>query len=108
MNLNEQLNKAIKLLNNNDFVKAHDIFELLWRELKNNSITREESFILKGFISASISIELYDMKRIEHSINVWKTYEKYEYLIDSIVSLNTDKYKKIRILINKKREEFIK
>lgn len=108
MNINLQLEKIILLLEENKFVEVHDIFEELWREYKKNEITREESFILKAFVNASVSIELYKMQRFEHSLNVWNTYKKYEYLIDEINSINKNNYKKIQEIIYKKREQYIK
>lgn len=108
MDLDIELKKIIFLLNNNEFVRVHDIFEELWRKYKNDLKTREESFILKAFVNASVSIELYKMKRFEHSKNVWDTYLKYEYLIDKIDSTNNKNYKKINEIIYKKREIYIK
>lgn len=108
MNLKTQLDEIIQIIEKNDFVKAHDLFEELWREYKNHEDTREESFILKAFVNATVCIELYKMNRIEHSNNVWNTYKKYEYLIDELKSINSSKYKQIKDLVYKKREEFIK
>ncbi len=48
------------------------------------------------------------MQRIEHSNNVWNTYKKYENLIDELETLNTNNYKRIKEIIYKKREEYIK
>ena len=108
MKILKELNQTIKELENNNFVKAHDIFEELWREYKNNKETRQESFILKAFVNGSVCIELHKMQRKQHSINVWNTYKKYEYLIDELDTINTEKYKEIKALIYKKRDEFIK
>jgi predicted metal-dependent hydrolase len=107
MNINLELEEIILLLNGNKFVQAHDIFEELWRKYKNNESTRQESFILKAFVNGSVSIELYKMQRFEHSLNVWNTYKKYEYLIDEIISLNKNNYKKIKEIIYEKREKYI-
>ena len=108
MNLQTQLNEIINVINNNDFVRAHDLFEELWRKYKNDEKTRKESFILKAFVNGTVCIELYKMKRINHNINVWSTYKKYEYLIDEFKTINSTKYQEIKQLIYKKREEFIK
>lgn len=108
MDIREELLEILDLLKKDYFVKAHDLLEVLWREYKNDENTRKESFILKALVNASVSIELYKMQRYEHSTNVWNTYKKYENLIDEIKSINTDKYKEIKDLIYKKREQFIK
>lgn len=108
MNILKELKEAIDLLNKNEFIQAHDIFEDLWRKYKDEQKTRQESFILKGFINASISIELYKMQRYDHSKNVWNTFLKYEDLIDTHITRNREKYKELRTLIYKKRDEFTK
>lgn len=104
----KELKEALELLQKNEFIKAHDLFEKLWREYKDDAKTRQESFILKGFVNASISFELYNMNRVQHCQNVWDTFKKYEHLVDDLISANRDKYKEIKTLIYKKREEFIK
>jgi len=103
----KELKEALELLNKNEFIKAHDLFEKLWRNYKDDVKTRKESFILKGFVNASISFELYNMNREQHSKNVWDTFKKYEYLIDELISANRDKYKEIKSVIYKKREEVL-
>jgi hypothetical protein len=108
MDINLKLEDIILLLKEEKFVEAHDVLEELWREYKNQESTREESFILKAFVNASVSIELYNMQRFEHSNNVWNTYLKYENLIDDLKSINNINYKKIKEIIYKKREKYIK
>ncbi|MBU0923443.1 DUF309 domain-containing protein [bacterium] len=108
MDINLKLEDIILLLKEEKFVQAHDVLEELWREYKNQESTRKESFILKAFVNASVSIELYNMQRFEHSNNVWNTYLKYENLIDDLKSINNINYKKIKEIIYKKREKYIK
>ncbi len=108
MNINLKLEKIILLLQEKKFVKCHYIFEELWKEYKSHEDTREESFILKAFVNASVSFELYNMQRYEHSNNVWNTYLKYEYLIEQINTNNSSNYKKIKEIIYKKRDKYIK
>lgn len=107
MDINLTLKKIILFLENDEFVKSHDLFEELWRKYKDNEYTRKESFILKAFVNGSVTIALYKMQRYEHSLNVWNTYKKYEYLIDEIESINSENYKKIKEIIYKKREIYI-
>ncbi|MDZ7818651.1 MAG: DUF309 domain-containing protein [Aliarcobacter sp.] len=108
MDINLKLQEIIFLLKEERFVQVHDIFEKLWREYKNDKSTREESFILKAFVNASVSIELYKMNRFEHSINVWNTYKKYENLIETLKTKNSFNYKNIKKIIYEKREKYIK
>ena len=99
MNLEEELSKVISLLKNNEFIKAHDFCEELWREYKNDSKTRQESFILKAFVNGIACLELLKMNRKTHSENVWKTYLKYIDLIDELDTKNKEQYKVIEKLI---------
>lgn len=99
MNLKDELDGIISNLLNKNFIKAHDDCENLWRVYKNDTRTREESFILKAFVNGIGTLELLNMNRIEHSKNVWLTYKKYENLIDELDSCNTAQYKQIQKLI---------
>lgn len=108
MNINENLEEIIVLLENDEFIKAHDELESLWRDYKNDSSTRQESFILKAFLNASVYFEIYKMKRYNHALNLWNTYKKYEYLIDEINSINKSKYIQIQKLIYNKKKTIIK
>ncbi len=106
MDIKEQLQEIITLVENTQFVKAHDELEELWREYKNDETTREESFILKAFTNAVVVFELVKMNRSEHSKNVWNTYKKYEYLIDELDSINKEEYIKLKKLVYKYKEEY--
>lgn len=108
MDINSKLEKIILLLNKDEFLESHDIFEELWRKYKNNESSRIESFILKAFVNASVSFELYKMNKFKHSQNLWNTYRKYEYLIEEINSINSVNYQKIKKIIYEKREIYIK
>jgi len=108
MQLNEELNDIIFLLEIENFIEAYNKLEELWKKYKNDEKTREESFILKAFVNASVSFELYNMQRFEHSNNVWNTFLKYENLIDNLETKNSLNYKKIKDIIYKKREKYIK
>ena len=105
MNIIKELEDITILLKNEDFIKSHYKFEELWKKYKNDKDTRKESFILKGFVNASASIELYQMDRIKHSQDIWNVFKKYEYLIDELNSVNKEEYKKIQELIYIKRDK---
>ena len=108
MDINSKLKEIILLLEEDKFVEVHYMFEDFWKEYKKHEDTREESFILKAFVNASVSFELYNMQRFENSNNVWNTYLKYENLIDNLETKNSLNYKKIKYIIYKKREKYIK
>lgn len=103
MNIKKELENIIDLFQKDEFVKCHDELEHLWREYKNDELTRQESFIVKAFTNAVVVFELENMNRIQHSINVWNTYKKYEYLIDELDSLNKKQYLELKELIYKKK-----
>ena len=105
MNIVKEINIIIKDVSNNNFVKAHDYLEVLWRKLKNIKETRKESFILKAFVNAIAYLELVNMERLEHANNIWKIYEKYETLIDDLENINKTKYQELKKLIYKKRKK---
>jgi len=103
--LKEELEGIISNLQENNYIKAHDDCEDLWRKYKNDDSTREESYILKAFVNGIATLELLNMKRIIHSQNVWKTFKKYEYLIEDLNSLNKEQYKQLQKIIYKIKEK---
>ena len=106
MKIKKELDEIYLILVSEDFIKAHYKLEELWKKYKNDKTTREESFILKALINASLSIELYKMNRIEHSKKIWNVFKKYEYLIDKLNNENKKGYKKIQELIYIKKDKF--
>lgn len=61
------------------FFEAHEDLEEIWfpRRFENNN----EIALLKGFINAAVSFELYKRKKYKQSNQVWKTYLKYRKLL---------------------------
>lgn len=106
MIIKKELDEIYLIIVNENFVKAHYKFEELWKKYKNDKTTREESFILKALVNASLSIELYKMNRIDHSKKIWSIFKKYEYLIDELNNENKKEYKKIQELIYIKKDKF--
>jgi formyltetrahydrofolate synthetase len=98
----KELNKFLDMVTNNEFVEAHEVLEDRWREWKNNPSQREESFILKGLINGTTALALKVMKKDAPANQVWKTYKKYEPLIEKINSIHTPMYKKAQQLLLKK------
>jgi len=106
MTIEKELDEIYLIIVSEDFVKAHYKLEELWKKYKNDKTTREESFILKALVNASLSIELYKMNRIDHSKKIWSIFKKYEYLINKLNSKNKKEYKKIQELIYRKKNKF--
>lgn len=80
----QQLESFIKNLHNENFYDAHEDMERLW--FKRRFENSDEIKLLKGFINASVSFELFKKGKVEASKKVWPTYLKYKELIHNIDS----------------------
>lgn len=80
----KQLESFIQNLKNENFYDAHEDLELLW--FKRRFEENNEIKLIKGFINASVSFELYKKGKTEASKKVWQTYLKYKELIHDINS----------------------
>ncbi len=69
------LDDFVACLQSERFFEAHEALEPLW--FAHRFSKHEEILLLKGFINASVSFELYKRGRTLPSEKVWKTYEKY-------------------------------
>ncbi|MEA2019768.1 MAG: DUF309 domain-containing protein [Campylobacterota bacterium] len=71
----KEINIFKQLIIDAEYYDAHEILEELWfpiRKTKTNYC-----LVLKGFINAAVSLELFKRGKIEQSKNVYKTYLKY-------------------------------
>ena len=100
-NIDESLNNFIECLEDERFYDAHETVEDIWfpRRFEKD----DEINLLKGFINASVSFELYKRGRIEASKRVWKNYLKYRPLLYTIDSLHLNRYHFVASYIEKKR-----
>jgi hypothetical protein len=71
--------KFIKLIENENFYAAHEVLEEIWFPRRREKSS--EILIIKGFINASVALELKRLKRDEGALRVWQNYEKYRPLI---------------------------
>ena len=85
-----------EFINNKKYFEAHEILESLWLDMKKSN--HKDKNIIRGFINASVSMELRKRGREEASKRVWKTYEKYKksvidnkLYLDMIVFLDSKK-----------------
>ncbi len=86
------------------FVEAHEVLEEDWKKLKKTKpIT---SNILKGFINAATALALYKRGNQEGFKRVWKTFLKYESLIDKHME-NADILYEIRELLHIKKQNLV-
>jgi len=88
------------------YYDAHEVLESIWfprRFEKSNEVK-----LLKGFINAAVSFELYKRGRIVQSKRVWATYLKYRQFLYKIDSLYIKKYHYIARYIEREQQNLIK
>ncbi len=69
------------MIEKEQFYKAHEVLEEIW--FPRRKTKDDETLILKGFINASVALELNKRGKREKALKVWKTYEKYKILIET-------------------------
>ncbi len=86
----QKINEFTLCLNEERFYDAHEALEEIWfpRRFEDNN----EVKLLKGFINASVSFELYKLGREPQSKKVWKNYLKYRPLLYKVDSLYINYY----------------
>lgn len=85
-----KINEFTLCLNEERFYDAHEALEEIWfpRRFEDS----DEVKLLKGFINASVSFELYKQDKIPQSKKVWKNYIKYRPLLYKVNSNNLNQY----------------
>lgn len=81
------------------FYDAHESLEALWfpRRFEKS----HEVKLLKGFINAAVSFELYKRGRKKQSKTVWNTYLKYRPLLGKLHTPNQNLYYQLSRYIEK-------
>ena len=69
----------IQLIQEQQFYKAHEVLEELWFPYRRSK--ESKILIIKGFINASVALELQRLGRRENALKVWQNYLKYKKLI---------------------------
>lgn len=95
----------IKLINNEEYYEAHEVLEEVW--FPNRKKSDPDTFLLKGFINASVSFELLKRGKKDQAIKVWKNYEKYIVYLDSCSPNNLKIFKDIKLILEKKYEQLL-
>ena len=85
--------KFVKCLEEERFYDAHEALEEAWfpRRFEDSN----EVKLLKGFINASVSFELYKKGRLAQSKKVWMNYLKYRQLLFKLDSCYLNEYYKL-------------
>ena len=89
--INKQLENFIKNLQDRNFYDAHEDLEVIWFVRRFEDC--DEVRLLKGFINASVSFELFKKGKIDASNRVWKNYIKYKYLINHVNTIHLVQYR---------------
>lgn len=76
------------LIKEGRFYESHEVLEVLW--FPNRHIKTPFYNALKGFINASVSLELYKRGRVNQSKQVWNNYTRLVQ-IDEIDDINLQK-----------------
>ncbi|MEA3228789.1 MAG: DUF309 domain-containing protein, partial [Campylobacterota bacterium] len=92
-------------LDENRFYDAHEMIEELWfpRRFEDD----DEMNLLKGFINASVSFELYKRGRKDASKRVWKNYLKYRPLLYKLKSRDLNRYHYVARYIEIKKRSLV-
>jgi hypothetical protein len=75
------INQCSLLVTQEEYYKAHEVLEDLWRELKKNE--SNQTLAIKGLTNGATSLELAKRGRTAASVKVWQTFLKYHHLIKS-------------------------
>jgi hypothetical protein len=92
------------LLETGHFYEAHEALEPLW--FPRRFELSAEVLLLKGFINAAVSFELYKRNRPLRSNQVWGTYQKYALQLLHVSPLHRPFYERANQLILKTRSRY--
>lgn len=89
----KKLEEFIVCIDEERFYDAHEALEEVWfpRRFENSN----EMKLLKGFINAAVSFELFKRGRIPQSKKVWANYLKYRQLLYKTESIHVNAYHKL-------------
>jgi len=91
--MKSKIDNFVKCLEEERFYDAHEALEEVWfpRRFEGSN----EVKLLKGFINASVSFELYKKGRLMQSKKVWMNYLKYRQLLFKVDSSYLNEYYKV-------------
>lgn len=89
----EKIEEYVQCLDEQRYYDAHEALEAIWfpRRFEDDV----EMKLLKGFINASVSFELFKQKKIPQSKKIWKNYLKYRPLLYKVNSIHLNRYHEI-------------
>ena len=102
--IKQKLQEFKKLLEEESFFQAHEVLEEIWfqRRFEDDN----EIKLLKGFINASVSFELFKRGKKKQSKRVWLNYLKYRQLLFKLNTINYNLYFQTSRKIDKLKEKY--
>jgi len=102
--IEKKLKEFEKLLEEGSFFQAHEVLEEVWfrRRFEDDN----EIKLLKGFINASVSFELFKRGKKKQSKRVWLNYLKYRQLLFKLNTTNYNLYFQTSRKIDKLKEKY--
>lgn len=88
--MKSNIEEFIKCLETEQFYDAHEALEKSWYPIRFQKT--DEVKLLKGFINASVSFELYKRGKKKQSQKVWVNYLKYRQLLFKVESSYKNDY----------------
>jgi len=88
--ISNKIEEFLLCLEEQRYYDAHEALEDVWFPRRFEQ--EEELKLIKGFINASVSFELYKRGRVEQSKKVWKNYLKYRGFLYKIKTSNLNMY----------------
>jgi len=99
----KEIKKFKDLINEESYYESHEALEELWFPIRKNK--DDYCLVLKGFINAAVSLELYKRNKIEQSKKIYLVYRKY---VTSKRIINTKQHKEfnsLKVFIDEKFKE---
>ena len=99
----KEIEEFKELINKELYYESHEALEEIWfpiRKTKDNYC-----LVLKGFINAAVSLELYKRDKIEQSKRIYLIYKKYVNEKRIIETIRYREFQDLKIFIDKKFEE---
>jgi predicted metal-dependent hydrolase len=86
-----KIEEFISLVENHNFIEAHEILEYDWKDEKKKGNKQIAKF-LQGLINGTTSIALYLKGREDASVKVWATFIKYKDILNEVDLSNKSRY----------------
>jgi predicted metal-dependent hydrolase len=103
--LKADIDGFIKLVEEADYVEAHEVMEDDWRDLKKQGRKAEAKY-LQALINGATALALfYIKKRPEPGERVWQVYLRNKYLFDELELFEKEKYFYVQTLLEERYEQ---